>query len=85
MTNGAAGLEDAVHLAQQAGQVVDAVERVRGDDDVDRAAGGEAEVGEVALVALDAHLGALGRGAQVGDRLGRRIEGDRLGPGHGRA
>ena len=58
-TNGAARLQHAVHLAQQARQVVDVGERVRGDDEVDRRAGGEAEVGELAVVALDVHLGAL--------------------------
>ena len=48
-----AGLEHAVDLAQGAAEVVLVVEGVAGDDDVDRAAGREAEVGQLAVVALD--------------------------------
>ena len=54
------GLQDAVDLAQDAGEVVHAVEAAGGDDEVDRSAGREPEIAEVALVELDPHAFALG-------------------------
>ena len=48
-----ARLEHPVDLSQRAAEVVVVIEGVVGDDEVDRAARGEAEVGEVAAVALD--------------------------------
>jgi hypothetical protein len=73
-----ARLEDPVHLAHRAVEVGFVVERVVRHHDVDRAAGGEAEVGQVAVVALDGDLRRRRRAAQVGDAVGIRIEGDRL-------
>ena len=77
------GLEHTVHLAQDAAEVVDVVERVHGEHDVDRAARREAEVAEVTLVALDRDVGVGGRDAQVGQPLGVGIDGDRLGAAEG--
>ena len=68
-----------MHLAEDASEVVDVVERVHGEHHVDRAARREAEVAEIALVALDRHVG-VGRGdAQVGEALGVGVDRDGLG------
>ena len=77
------GLEDAVDLAQRAPEVGVVVERVVGDDDVDRPARREAEVGQLAVVALHGDAGPGGRAAQVGDAVRVGVEGDRLGTGFG--
>ncbi len=82
-TKGWLALQHAVHLAQQPAEVVDVGQGVVGDHQRRRTAGDEAEVGQVALMALDADLGPGGGAAQVGDRLGRRVDGDRLGAGEG--
>ena len=71
-------------LAQRAPEVGVVVERVVGHDDVDRAARREAEVGQLAVVALDRDAGPGRVAAQVGDAVRVGIEGDRLGPGFGK-
>ena len=61
--------QHAVGLAEDAGQVVDDIER-GGEDEVDRAAGGEAEVGDVAPVELDPYPGLLGLLTEVDQVVG---------------
>ena len=78
-TSGRAGLQDAVHLAEDARQVVDGGQGAGREDEVDRRAGGEAEVGQVALVELDAHLGPLRLPPGRRDPLAGRVDGHRLG------
>ncbi len=77
-----ARLEHPVHLAQRAAEVVIVVEAVVGEHEVDRAARGEPEVGQLALVALDGHARRRRRRPEVGDAIGVRIEGDGLRPTH---
>ena len=45
-------------------------------DELDRAAGGEAEVGEIALVELDAHVGGFGLATHAEDLVGRGLDHD---------
>ena len=68
-------------LAQEPAEVVDAVDRLRGDDDVARPRGDVAEIGEVGLDALDGDLGGVGAPAELADALGVGVDGDRLGAG----
>ena len=77
------GLQDAVDLAQDAGEIVHAVEAAGGDDEVDRSAGGKPEIAEVALVELDPHALSLGHRPPRRDALGRGIHRHRLGAGPG--
>ena len=74
----ASGSEDAVHLAQGAGQVVDLVQGVVGHHEVDRGAGGETEVRGGPDVALDGEAELAGAPTQVVDASRIRIEGDCL-------
>ena len=67
-----------MHLAGEAGQVVDVVEGLGGDDEVDRGAGDEPQLDEFALVALDPHFCFVGAVAQRGDAVGRRVDRDRF-------
>ena len=57
-------------LAQQTGEVIDGVNRVGGNDEIDRGTRGEAKIGDVTEVALHRHLFAFGLAAQVGDSFG---------------
>ena len=74
----ASGSEDAVHLAQGAGQVVDLVQGVVGHHEVDRGAGGETEVRGGPDVSLDGEAELAGAPTQVVDASRIRIEGDCL-------
>ena len=55
-----AGAQHALDLAQDATEVGERGERALGERDVDGVAAEEREVGEVARVQLDPHLGGLG-------------------------
>ncbi len=55
-----AGAQHAVHLTEQAVEVLDLVDHAGGEREIDRVGAEEREVGRVALVPLDAHLGVVG-------------------------
>ena len=78
-TNGAPGLSTRWTWRSVRPRSWSSSRRVVGEHDVDRAARREAEVGQLAVVALDGHPRRGGRRPQVGDALGVGVEGDRLG------
>ena len=65
-------------LTQEAAEIVDAVERLRGHDDVTRSRRDVAEVGQVGLQALHGHLGQFGTPPHLGETGRVGIDGDRL-------
>ena len=65
-----ARLEDAVDLTQEATEIVDVVERLRGHDDVARSRRDVAEVGEVGLQALHGDLGEFRTARTSARRVG---------------
>ena len=68
--------QDAVDLAEEAREVVDLADRVGAERDVDRVGAEEREVGEVAAVPLDPHLGACRALARDLDLVGGRVDRD---------
>lgn len=67
-----------MHLAQQASEVVDAVDGVRGEDDLARRRRHVAQVGEVGLEALHLQFGGGRTSARFGNALGVGVDRDRL-------
>ncbi len=71
-----AGPKDTVHLAEEPVDVLDFAEHACGEREVDRVGAQEREVGGVALVPLDPHLGRVGELASQRELCGRAIERD---------
>ena len=60
-------------LAQETGEVIDILQGVRRHDQIYRTAGGESEIGNLALMTLHGHFGLLGLPTQQRDSVRRRI------------
>ncbi len=73
-----AGLEDAVHLAQQPSEVVDLIDGVCREHEVARRRCHVTEIGEIGLEALHVQLRVGGASSGLGDAVGVGVDGDRL-------
>ena len=68
-----------VHLAEHPVEVVDGVEGVGAEDQVDAVGPDERQIGQVTLVELDLHVLLVDAPPQVGEAIGGRVDGDRVG------